>query len=135
MPEKRPKSSADRFTRFSAEMAWLSGSPWAFLAAVGLVVLWGVTGPYYRYSDTWQLVANTVTNVVTFLMVFLIQSAQNRDSRAMNLKLDELIRAMKEAHDELIDIENVSDKELDALAHRYERIRAEYERRKKNPAA
>ena len=138
MAEKREhaKSFTDRFTRFASEMAWVSGSPWAFLAAIVVVVLWGISGSYFGYSDTWQLIANTITNVVTFLMVFLIQSAQNRDSRAINLKLDELIRAMKEARDELIDIEDVSDEELKALARRYERIREEHDRRRKNkPAA
>ena len=127
---------ADRFAHAAARLAWMSGSWWVFFLAVFLLVVWGITGPYYHYSDTWQLVANTATSLITFLMVFLIQSAQNRDSKAMNLKLDELIRAMKEAHDELIDIEHVSDKELESLANRYERIRAEYENRRKNrPAA
>ena len=135
-PKKGPDTISDRFAHAAARLAWASGSWWVFFLAVLLLVVWGITGPYYHYSDTWQLVANTATSLITFLMVFLIQSAQNRDSKAMNLKLDELIRAMKEAHDELIDIEHVSDEELKSLAQRYERIRAEYEHRRKNkPAA
>jgi len=85
------------FRRLSIGTADLVGSPWAFLMSVGLIVVWPVSGPYYNYSDDWQLVMNTFTNVVTFLMVFLIQAVQNRDSKAMHLKLNELLRAVKEA--------------------------------------
>ncbi|QHS51706.1 low affinity iron permease family protein [Edaphobacter sp. 12200R-103] len=99
------------------------GSRWAFVFAVGVIVMWGVTGPIYHYSDTWQLIINTGTTIVTFLMVFLIQNTQNRDARAINLKLNELIESIKSARNEMIDIEHLSDAELDVLAHRYEAVR------------
>ncbi|MEG9436246.1 low affinity iron permease family protein [Edaphobacter sp. HDX4] len=101
------------------------GSRWAFAAAVGIIVIWGITGPLYHYSDTWQLVINTGTTIVTFLMVFLIQNTQNRDARAINLKLNELIESIKSARNEMIDIEHLSDEELDVLAHRYEAVHQE----------
>src|SRR6185369_6337791 len=85
---------------------------------------WGVTGPHFHYSDTWQLVVNTSTTIITFLMVFLIQNTQNRDTRAINLKLDEIIRSHKHARNELIDIEKLNDKELEELTQHYEKIRA-----------
>ena len=91
-----------------------------------VIVVWATTGPFFHYSDTWQLVINTGTTIVTFLMVFLIQNTQNRDARAINLKLNELIRAIDKARDQMIDIENLSDLELDALHARYEKIRASY---------
>src|SRR4051812_4803585 len=93
------------FSRFSNKIAAASGSSITFFAASLLIVLWGVSGPHFHYSDTWQLVVNTATTVITFLMVFLIQNTQNRDTRAINLKLDEIIRSTKHAHNELIDIE------------------------------
>jgi low affinity Fe/Cu permease len=115
----------DRFGRFSASAsAWL-GSKWAFTGAVLVIVVWGVSGFAFHYSDTWQLVINTGTTIVTFLMVFLIQNTQNRDARAINLKLNELIHAMDTARDQMIDIENLSDLELDELQARYEAIRKE----------
>lgn len=98
------------------------GSRWAFVFAVGIIVVWAVTGPLYHYSDTWQLIINTGTTIVTFLMVFLIQNTQNRDARAINLKLNELIESIKSARNEMIDIEHLSDDELDVLAHRYEAV-------------
>ncbi len=101
------------------------GSRWAFAVAVGIIMLWALSGPIYHYSDTWQLVINTGTTIVTFLMVFLIQNTQNRDARAINLKLNELIESIKSARNEMIDIEHLSDAELDLLAHRYEVIRSE----------
>jgi low affinity Fe/Cu permease len=119
-----------RFSHFAGQMASLVGSGPAFALAIASVVLWVVLGPTYHFSDTWQLVANTATNVITFVVVFLIQNTQNRDSRATHLKLDELLRVTR-AHTELIDIENLSDSELDKLAHRYERIRAHWEQRRK----
>jgi low affinity Fe/Cu permease len=117
------------FGRAASAIASFVGSPWMFLLAVVTVVLWGVLGPAYRYSDTWQLVINTGTTIVTFLMVFLIQNTQNRDAKAIHLKLDEIIRSIHHAHNEMIDIEKLSDKELKELAAHYERIRAECERR------
>jgi low affinity Fe/Cu permease len=118
------------FSRTAAKAAMLVGTPWAFILAVVLVIVWGISGPYYHYSDTWQLVINTGTTVVTFLIVFLIQNTQYRDARALHLKLDEVIRSIQSAHNELIDIEKLPDGELDDLAKRYERIRAEYDARR-----
>ncbi len=125
------------FSQFATRASWQSGSPWAFLAAVAVVVIWAITGPAYGYSDTWQLIANTVTNIATFLMVFLIQDSQNRDSKAINLKLGELIRAVQTAHNDMISIEELSNHELELLAKRYERFRKEYEHRReeRKPAA
>ena len=103
---------------------------WAFGAALIVIVVWGLTGPVFHFSDTWQLVINTATTIVTFLMVFLIQNTQNRDARALHLKLDEVIRALTPAHNEMIDIEKLSEPELQALAERYAAIRLECEKRK-----
>ena len=127
------------FGRVASAAATLAGSPWIFLLAVVIVFTWGLLGPIYHYSDTWQLVINTGTTIVTFLMVFLIQNTQNRDGKAIHLKLDEIIRSIQHAHNEMIDIEKLSDKELKELGAHYERIRAECERRdaagKQSPAA
>jgi low affinity Fe/Cu permease len=118
-----------RFSGFAAKTSAAMGSPVAFLLAILLVIVWAALGPLYNYSDTWQLVINTGTTIVTFLMVFLIQNTQNRDAKAIHLKLNELIHAGKKAHDELIDIEKLSDEELKQLDAYYERIREEGERR------
>jgi low affinity Fe/Cu permease len=123
-------SHQDRFAQFANGCSSYLGSRWAFAAAVGVILVWGITGPIYHYSDTWQLVINTGTTIVTFLMVFLIQNTQNRDARAINLKLNELIESIKSAHNEMIDIEHLSDAELDVLAHRYEAIRAQATQRR-----
>jgi low affinity Fe/Cu permease len=103
------------FQTFATTVSCWAGSKWSFLAA---------SGPYFRYSDTWQLVVNTATTIVTFLMVFLIQNSQNRDARALHLKLDEIIRSIEPAHNEMINIEKLSDQELETLAKRFEAIRA-----------
>jgi len=108
------------------------GSSWAFFVAVALVLAWLLSGPFFGYSDTWQLVINTATTIVTFLMVFLIQNTQNRDARAIHLKLDEIIRSHHGAHNEMIDIEDLSDQELAEISKRYEKIRHEYDRRTKS---
>jgi low affinity Fe/Cu permease len=102
---------------------WM-GSPWAFIVSTFLVVVWGVTGPWFDYSDTWQLVINTATTVLTFLAVFLIQNTQNRDAKAIHLKLDELIRSVSKARNQLVDLENLSDAELDGLQKEFEDLRA-----------
>jgi low affinity Fe/Cu permease len=121
--EVQTRTTSDWFGRFAAwASAWL-GSKWAFSCAVGVIVVWAASGIAFHYSDTWQLVINTGTTIVTFLMVFLIQNTQNRDARAINLKLNELIRALDKARDQMIDIENLSDLELDELQARYEAIR------------
>ena len=101
-----------------------------FIAACFGIVLWGFTGPMFHYSNTWQLVINTATTIVTFLMVFLIQNTQNRDARAIHLKLDEVIRSIRHAHNEMINIEKLSDEELEELAKHYEKIREEHDHRK-----
>src|SRR5262249_50023967 len=126
------KTPNDWFGRFAAAAsAWL-GSKGAFSCAVLVIVAWAAAGFAFHYSDTWQLVINTGTIIVTFLMVFLIQNTQNRDARAINLKLDELIHALDKARDQMIDIENLSDAELDELQGRYEAIRAECLAREKS---
>jgi low affinity Fe/Cu permease len=107
------------------------GSPEAFVVALTTIVIWALTGSSFHYSDTWQLIINTGTTVVTFLTVFLIQNTQNRDARAIHLKLDELIRAIRGAHDGMIDIEKLSDSELERLAKHYQTIKREYEVRKR----
>ena len=110
------------FTRFSTTAARATGRPATFMLAVVIVLVWGVTGPLFGFSDTWQLVINTGTTIVTFLMVFLIQNTQNRDSEAMHVKMDELIRAAQGAHNALLDLEELEDTELDAVRDRYRRL-------------
>jgi low affinity Fe/Cu permease len=121
----------DRFGAFStAASVWL-GSKWSFSVALLIILVWAISGPLFHFSDTWQLVINTGTTIVTFLMVFLIQNTQNRDARAIHLKLDELIHAIDAAGDHMLDIEKLSEKELDLIQARYERIRAEWLARQK----
>lgn len=100
------------------------GTAWAFCIAVLIIVVWIVTGPKFHYSDTWQLIINTGTTIVTFLMVFLIQNTQNRDAKAIHLKLDELIRALKGARNRLVDLEKLSDEDLAKLEGEFQRLRA-----------
>jgi low affinity Fe/Cu permease len=119
-----PAAHTDHFGRFANRSSYYLGSRWSFLVAIGIVVAWAATGPIFRYSDTWQLVINTGTTIVTFLMVFLIQNTQNRDARAIHLKLNELIHAVDKAKNQMIDVESLSDLELDELARTYEKIRA-----------
>lgn len=118
------KTNNDRFGRFAACCSLWLGSKWAFLLAGAVIAVWALTGSLFHYSDTWQLVINTGTTIVTFLMVFLIQNTQNRDARAINLKLDELIRAVDKAQNQMINIESLSDAELDLLQHHYENLKA-----------
>ena len=113
----------DAFNNFAKHCAAIVGSPWAFVLAVIIVMTWVVTGPQFAYSDTWQLAINTGTTIVTFLMVFLIQNSQNRDAKAVHLKLDELIHGVQGARNSLIDLENFSDQELDTLQQQFERLR------------
>lgn len=104
---------ASLFTRFAKKTSSVTGKPLTFITAVLIVIVWAVTGPLFNFSDTWQLVINTGTTIITFLMVFLIQNTQNRDSTAVQLKLDELIFAIKEANNAYLDVEDLDDKELD----------------------
>jgi len=117
-------TGSERFGKFAARSSYYLGSRWSFVAAIGVIVVWALTGPIFHYSDTWQLVINTGTTIVTFLMVFLIQNTQNRDARAIHLKLNELIHALDKAKNQMIDVENLSDLELEELTKTYEQIRA-----------
>ena len=112
----------ERFRKLAYATAEVVGSPWAFLVGMGLVLLWGLSGPYFHFSDTWQLVINTSTTIVTFLIVFLIQGAQNRDSRALHLKLDELLRAVEHARTSLVALETRTDAELESLQTEFTRL-------------
>jgi low affinity Fe/Cu permease len=118
------------FSRFASSTAQLVGHPYMFLVAVVVLVIWAASGPFFHYSDTWQLIINTGTTIITFLVVFLIQNTQNRDAKALHLKLDELIRSHHPADDDLIDIQKLSDEELDELEKRYEKIRKTCEARR-----
>ena len=119
---------SDAFRLFAHRSAFMLGSAWAFAAAAFVILVWLVTGPTFHFSDTWQLIINTATTIITFLMVFLIQNTQNRDAKAMHLKLDELIRALKGARDQLVDIEDLSDEELKKLEEQFQRMRKRAEK-------
>jgi low affinity Fe/Cu permease len=114
---------SDAFRVFARHSSMLLGSAWAFAGAVLVILVWLLTGPTFHFSDTWQLIINTATTVITFLMVFLIQNTQNRDAKAVHLKLDELIRAIKNARNELVDLEDLSDEELKKLEQQFRRMR------------
>ena len=114
---------SDAFRVFARHSAIALGSAWAFAGAVLVILVWVLTGPMFHFSDTWQLVINTATTIVTFLMVFLIQNTQNRDAKAVHLKLDELIRALKDARNELVDLEDLSDEELKKLEKQFQTMR------------
>jgi len=130
IPDDAPRAASPAgnhvsgFTRFARTISHVAGHPATFFAAVATVVIWAVTGPLFGFSDAWQLVINTGTTIVTFLMVFLIQSSQNRDSLEIQLKLSELVLAMRGANDRIAAIEDLSDKELEEL-HRESHARAE----------
>ncbi|MBP7407908.1 MAG: low affinity iron permease family protein [Flavobacteriales bacterium] len=115
-----PATINSSFTRFAKRTSTLTGRPATFILAVLIIVLWAVTSPLFGYSDTWQLVINTSTTIITFLMVFLIQNTQNRDTEALQIKLDELIRAQKEANNALLDLEELDDDELDRIRETYQ---------------
>jgi len=119
----------DSFHRFAHRTADVVGSPTSFITGLAVIVIWAITGPVFQYSDTWQLVINTGTTIVTFLMVFLIQNTQNRDSRAVHLKLDELIRSIKSARNEMVGLEDLSDAELDQLQREFVRLREHADRK------
>jgi low affinity Fe/Cu permease len=113
----------DLFRHFGHASANAAGSVWAFVAAVLIVVLWIASGPLFRFSDTWQLVINTGTTIVTFLMVFLIQNSQNRDSKSLQLKIDELLRAVTNARTGMVDLEDLSDEELKKFEDEFKRLK------------
>ena len=118
----------DAFRLFARRSSAVLGSAWAFVVAVLIIAVWGITGPTFHFSDTWQLIINTGTTIVTFLMVFLIQNTQNRDAKAMHLKLDEIIRALKKARNELVDLEDLSDEELKKIEEQFKELRQNAER-------
>lgn len=120
------------FRRFSTAISASMGSPWAFVLAFFVIIVWGFSGPLFQFSDTWQLVINTSTTIVTFLMVFLIQNTQNRDSRALHLKLDELIIAMKGARNKLVIAEEMNDEDLKKLHVQFERMQRKHHGIKKS---
>jgi low affinity Fe/Cu permease len=123
-PQAKSQRNPAWFTRFAKWTAHTCGRPSAFLVATLVIAAWAITGPIFHYSDTWQLVINTSTTIVTFLMVFLIQNTQNRDSQALHVKLDELIRAMKGARNSLLDLDNLSDEELEHIRASFSKIAA-----------
>ena len=110
------------FRKFAQITSQAVGSSWAFILAVLIILIWAVTGPMFHYSDTWQLVINTSTTIITFLMVFLIQNTQNRDAKAIHLKLDELIKGVKGARTSMVNLEQLSDKDLERLQKEFERL-------------
>src|SRR5436305_2625460 len=122
------------FRIFAHQSSIILGTAWAFAGAVVVVLVWLLTGPTFQFSDTWQLVINTATTVVTFLIVFLIQNTQNRDAKAVHLKLDELIRALKSARNELVDLEDLSDEELKKLEKQFQRMRQRAENDERSPS-
>ena len=118
---------SDAFRLFARRSSIILGSAWAFAGAVLVILVWILTGPTFHFSDTWQLIINTATTIITFLMVFLIQNTQNRDAKAVHLKLDEIIRALKGARNELVDLEELSDEDLKKLEQQFQRIRQKAE--------
>jgi low affinity Fe/Cu permease len=110
------------FRKFAQTTSAAVGSSWAFILAVLIIAVWALTGPMFHYSDTWQLVINTGTTIITFLMVFLIQNTQNRDAKAIHLKLDELIRGVKGARTSMVNLEQLSDEDLERLHKEFERL-------------
>jgi low affinity Fe/Cu permease len=117
----------DAFRVFARKSSAVLGSAWAFAIALLIILVWALTGPTFHYSDTWQLIINTGTTIVTFLMVFLIQNTQNRDAKAMHLKLDEIIRSLQNARNELVDLEELADEDLKKLEEQFRRVRQKAE--------
>ena len=116
------KAKRTSFSEFARAASRLAGRPIAFAAAVGVVLVWAITGPLFGFSDTWQLVINTGTTIITFLMVFIIQNSQNRDSEAIQVKLDELIRCIEGAQNRLLDLEELEEDEIDKVRSEYRRL-------------
>ena len=123
LKEMEETSRESWFRRFSCAVAAAAGTHWAFMVALGVVLVWAVTGPFFHFSDTWQLVINTGTTVITFLMVFLIQATQNRDGKALQLKLDELIRAQRSARNVFADLEHATEDELREFEQEFKALR------------
>ena len=113
----------DPFRAFARKSSIVLGSAWAFYAALLIIIAWIATGPIFHFSDTWQLIINTATNIIALLMVFLIQNTQNRDAKAFHLKLDEIIRTLKDARNELVDLEDLSDEDLEKLEQQFKPLR------------
>jgi low affinity Fe/Cu permease len=132
MSQREPSGTSETFRRFALATSVAVGTPWAFSIVFGVLVVWAILGPIYHFSDTWQLVINTGTTIVTFLMVFLIQNTQNRDARAIHLKLDELLRGVKGSRTSLMELEKLSDKELEELHRELHRLR-ETDREEQRP--
>ena len=122
-PSSAGRDVREIFHRFSQAVSAVAGSPWTFFGAVLVVIIWALLGRHYHYSDTWQLIINTGTTIVTFLMVFLIQNTQNRDAKAIHLKLDELIRAKRGARNALMDLQNCTEEELAEIESEFKRLR------------
>lgn len=116
------------FRKIANRISTLMGSPWAFMAALFLIIIWAACGPFFHFQDTWQLVINTSTTIITFLMVFLIQNTQNRDSRAEQVKLDELLRSIKGARNSFVNIEDIPDEELKMLQEQFKSLHDNYEK-------
>jgi low affinity Fe/Cu permease len=116
----------DLFRRWAERTAHAVGSPWAFLLAILTIAVWAVTGPYFKYSDTWQLIINTGTTIITFLMVFLIQNTQNRETRIVSLKLDELLRGVAGARTGMVQLDHMTDDELEHVQAEFTRLRDKY---------
>ena len=117
----------DAFRAFARKSSIVLGSAWAFSAALLIIIVWIATGPIFHFSDTWQLIINTATNIIALLMVFLIQNTQNRDAKAMHLKLDEIIRSLQNARNELVDLEELADEDLKKLEEQFRRVRQKAE--------
>lgn len=127
----RPTKSTSWFTRLTKATARATGRPLAFLTAMAVIVVWAIAGPLFGFSDTWQLVINTGASIVTFLMVFLIQSTQNRDGEALQVKLDEIIRALGNAQNELLDLEELEEADLDKVREQYRKLARQARQRRK----
>ncbi|MFZ4541425.1 MAG: low affinity iron permease family protein [Rickettsiales bacterium] len=123
--ENKPITLKQHFSKFCEHCAHATGSPYAFVIAVALIVVWAISGPIFQYSEVWQLVINTTTTIITFLLVFLIQNAQNRDARALQIKIDEILYATEGAQNALLDIEELSEEELKEMCKRYEKLAKE----------
>ncbi|MDC4206446.1 MAG: low affinity iron permease family protein [Candidatus Manganitrophus sp.] len=129
-PKEKQGPARELFRKFAHRTSEAVGSPTAFIAAVAIILLWVFSGPLFHFSDTWQLIINTGTTIITFLMVFLIQNTQNRDAKAIHLKLDELIRSAKGARNGMIDLEDLSDEEIEAFREEFQRFTKQARKRR-----